>query len=84
VVNNDDIAAFVAGLTDPAVFLRDFAYRPDVFGDVNLDGSFNNDDIAAFVAPLTGGRSRVVTPPPVKPRVVDSPDKPDRLAASVL
>jgi ELWxxDGT repeat protein len=54
-VNNQDIAPFVQGLTNPAGFQGQYGYAPDLLGDVNRDGLFNNQDIAAFVAVLTGG-----------------------------
>jgi hypothetical protein len=65
VVNNQDIAAFVQGLTDPSAYSAAFGHAPLAVGDVNGDGAFNNQDIAPFVALLTGGRP---TPPPLSPR----------------
>jgi rhamnogalacturonan endolyase len=55
-VNNQDIAAFVQALTDPAGFQSQYGYAPVLLGDLNNDGVFNNQDIAPFVALLTGGR----------------------------
>ena len=55
-VNNQDIAAFVQALTDPAGFQSQYGYAPVLLGDLNHDGLFNNQDIASFVALLTGGR----------------------------
>jgi hypothetical protein len=55
-VNNQDIAAFVSGLTDPAAFATSFGYSPLTLGDLSGDGAFNNQDIAPFVARLTGAR----------------------------
>ena len=53
IVNNQDIAPFVAVLTGPALL------PPSSLGfaaDVNGDGVVNNQDIAPFVALLTGPR----------------------------
>jgi hypothetical protein len=63
VINNLDIAPFVAGLTDPAAFVTSFGYSPTLIGDINKDGAFNNLDIAPFVALLTGGRPATATAP---------------------
>jgi hypothetical protein len=53
VVNNQDIAPFVAGLTG-GTLSPSAAFN----ADVNQDGVLNNQDIAPFVALLTGGGSR--------------------------
>jgi autotransporter-associated beta strand protein len=53
VINNQDIAPFVAALTGPALL------PPSSLGfaaDINGDGVVNNQDIAPFVALLTGSR----------------------------
>jgi hypothetical protein len=60
-VNNQDIAPFVLGLTNPAGFQTSFGYSPALPGDVNGDSLFNNQDIALFVAVLTGSRPVVET-----------------------
>jgi hypothetical protein len=52
VVNNQDIAPFVAALTGGGVLRPDIAFA----ADVNGDGVVNNQDIAPFVTLLTGGR----------------------------
>jgi hypothetical protein len=75
VVNNQDIAPFVLGLTNPSDFQQQFGYAPALPGDVTGDGTFNNQDIAAFVALLTGARAVPTPLPPVTkktPRLVPS------------
>ncbi|HMO25339.1 MAG TPA: family 16 glycosylhydrolase [Tepidisphaeraceae bacterium] len=52
VVNNLDIAPFVALLTNPGRMAPDLTY----LADINGDGSVNNLDIAPFVTLLTQGR----------------------------
>jgi subtilisin family serine protease len=63
-VNNGDIALFVAALTDPVGFALEQPFiDPVLSGDINGDGSFNNGDISAFVALLTGGRPALSAAP---------------------
>ena len=51
-INNQDIAPFVAALTGAEPISTEMQY----IGDINDDGLVNNQDIAPFVALLTGGR----------------------------
>lgn len=72
VVNNQDIAGFTLGLTDPSSFQTTFGYAPTLRGDTNGDGVFNNQDIASFVSLLTGARpsSETASPAPALPETV--------------
>jgi hypothetical protein len=81
VINNDDIAPFVLGLTDAPGYVARFGVSPQLFGDLNRDGLFNNDDIAAFVARLTA--SRAVSPAPARD-VLPDVRRVDRAATLVL
>lgn len=65
-VNNQDVAPFVLGLTDPTGFINTWGYRPYTIGDVNGDSAFDNQDIAPFVARLTAGRTPPSSPRPTR------------------
>jgi hypothetical protein len=72
-INNQDIATFVLGLTNPAGYAGQFPDIPlTLVGDINGDGVFNNQDIAPFVALLTSGKPAAASEPPpltASPRV---------------
>jgi hypothetical protein len=57
IVSNQDIAAFVLLLSDPASWSAQYPQLPADVGDLNADAVVNNQDIAPFVAALTGGRT---------------------------
>ncbi|MFV2069084.1 MAG: PEP-CTERM sorting domain-containing protein, partial [Pirellulales bacterium] len=50
----DDIDVFVLGLTQPPDYESLFGVRPNIEGDIDMDGDQDFDDISGFVAILVG------------------------------